>query len=128
MQCVSLQGLAVVFICDSSEGARTPEIYRHREEQDQKRSHTRLDVYVMKKQSLHSFIDDDNAGEQQQASFDEGREILDFLVTVLVISVGGLVRQPDRNPGYNRRNQIEPGMRGLGQNAQAAGGDANKNF
>ena len=71
MQRVSLQGLAVVFICDSSEGARTPEIHRHGEKQDQKRSQARLDVYVMKKQSLDSFIDDDHAGEQQQPRLDE---------------------------------------------------------
>ena len=43
-------------------------------------------------------------------------------MAVLVIGVRGLIGDPDREECQDRRDKVEPGMRGLGKNAQAAGG------
>ena len=64
----------------------------------------------------------------KQAGFDEGGKILDFAVTVLMIGVGGLVGNTDGEKCQDGGDQVEPGVRGFGENAQAAGGDSHDNF
>ena len=44
-----------------------------------------------------------------------------FAVTVLVIGIGRLVGDANRKVGDGRGHQVEAGVRGFGQNAQAAG-------
>ena len=77
----------------------------------------------MKEEPLARFVNNPDAGQQQQAGFDEGREAFDFAMTVLVLGVGRLVGDANREVGHRRGHQIEAGVRRLGQNAQAAGGD-----
>jgi hypothetical protein len=83
---------------------------------------------VVKEQALDGFVDDDYAGQKQQAGFDEGGEIFHLAVTVLMVGVGGLVGDAHREEGNGGGDQIEEGVRGLGQNTQAASGDADKNL
>ena len=124
MQCVGLQRLAVVFVGDAPQPARTPEVDDDRNAHHHKRPERRLDFDGMEEQTLARFVDDPDAGQQQQAGFDEGREALDLAVTVLVLGVGRLVGDTHREVGHERSHQVEPRVRRFGQNAQAAGGDS----
>ena len=63
----------------------------------------RLDLNVLKEQPLDRLVHDPNAGQQQQAGFDEGGEILNFAVAVLVVRIGGLVGNPHREKRDQRR-------------------------
>ena len=47
-----------------------------------------------------------------------------FAVAVLVVGVGRLVGDANREVGHRRGHQVEPGVRRFGENAQTAGGDA----
>ena len=87
-----------------------------------------LDVDVVKEKPLDGFVDDPDAGEQQQAGLEEGGEIFHFAVAVLVIGVGGLVGNPNRHQRDDGGDQIESGMQSFRKNAQAAGGNAHHNF
>ena len=80
------------------------------------------------RKTKNRFVDDPGAGKQQQASLNKGGEIFNLAVAVLVIGIGGFVGDSNRKIGQQRSDQIEPGMRGLRENAQAAGGEANDNL
>ena len=82
----------------------------------------------MKEQSLDRFIDDHQAGEQEQSRLDEGGEVFDLFMAVLVIGIGGFVGKPDRNPRDDGRDQNESGMRGFRENAETACREADIHF
>ncbi len=77
-----------------------------------------------KNSRLRRFVDDPDAGQQQQAGFDESGEALDLAVTVLMVGIGRLVGDANREVSDRRGHQIEARVRRLGEDAQAAGGDA----
>ena len=128
MQCIGLERLAVVLGGDPAQRARAPEIHRHGDEHHDEGGDAGLDLDVMKEEAFSGFVDDPDAGEQQQAGLDEGGEVLHFAVPVLVIGVGRLVGNPDRHQRDDGGDQIERGVQGFRKNAQAAGGDAHHNF
>ena len=81
-----------------------------------------------KKQPLHRFPDDVDRGQHEQARFDERREILDLAVTVSVIGIGRAVGNSNGEIGDDRGDEIEAGVQRLGEHAQAAGGQRQKNL
>ena len=91
MKRVGFQGLAVILSGDSPQRARAPVVNDHGEEHNQEGGQTRLDFYMMKEQAFKGFVDDPNAGKQQQSGFDESRKIFYLAVAVLVIGVCWLV-------------------------------------
>ena len=97
---------------------------RHRKQHHGEGGDRGLDIDAAKEEAEHGLVDDPGAGQQQQAGFDEGGKVFDFAVAVLVVGVGGLVGDADRKKGQQRCDQIEPGVRGFGENAEAAGGNA----
>ena len=62
------------------------------------------------------------------AGLDKSGEVLYLAVAVLMIGVGGLVGDADRKECDNRRNQIEPGVRRLGQDAKTSRRLSNDNL
>ena len=55
-------------------------------------------------------------------------KILDLSVPILVIGIGGFVRNPHGKKRYGGRHQIQGRMRGFRQNSQAAGADPHENL
>ena len=62
--------------------------------------------------------------KRSRAGFDKGGKILDFPVSILMVGVGWLVGDANREKREDRSDQIKPGMCRLGENAQATGGDS----
>ena len=122
VQRVGLQSLAVVLVGDALQSPRTPEVHDHRDAHNDESPDGGLDLDGMKEEALAGFVDDPDAGQQQQAGFEEGGEALDFAVAVLMIGVGGLVGDANRKIGKRRGDQVESRVRGFGEDAQAAGG------
>src|SRR5262249_55465891 len=86
------------------------------------------DMNVVKEQALDGFVDDDHAGKQKESSLDKGRKVFDFLVSVLVVGVGGLVGEAHGDQRNDCRDQIEAGMSGLRKETEAATRNADKDF
>src|ERR1700690_2554809 len=82
----------------------------------------------MEEQALDGFVDDEDACEEQEPGFDEGRKVFDFAMAVLVVGVGGFVGEAHGKEGDGGGDQVEKGVGGFRQNAEAAGGDADDNL
>ena len=128
MQRIGFERLAVVFVGDAAEHARSPPIDTHGKKHHGKGSNRGLDLDAAKEQTQRSFVDNPGAGQQEQRRLDERGKILDFAVTVLMVGVGGLIGDPDRKKCQQRSDQIERGMRSFGKNAEAAGAEADHYF
>ena len=124
MQRVGFESLAFILGGDAAERAGTPPVDGHGNEHHGEGPDRGLDFDVAEEQAHDRFVDHPGAGQQKQAGFNEGGEVFDLAVAVLVVGVGGLVGDSDGEIGEQRRDQIEGGVRGFGENAQAAGGDA----
>ena len=120
MQSVGLQRLAVVFGGDAAQRARTPPVDPHGEQHHGKSGQRRLDFNVAEEQTQRRLVNNPGAGQQQQSGLDEGGEIFDLAMTVLMVGVGRLVGDADREKSQQRRNQVEPGVRRFRENAEAA--------
>ena len=83
---------------------------------------------MVKEQTLNRFVDDHHTSDQQQTGFDKGRKIFYLGMAILMIGVGGFIRNADRIKRDGCRNQVQRGMRSFRQNAQAAGGNADENL
>ena len=83
---------------------------------------------MVEEEAFGGFVDDPDAGEQEQAGLDESGEVFHLAMSVLVIGVGRFVGDADRHQGDDGGDQIENGVQGFGKYAQAAGGYAHYNF
>ena len=84
-----------------------------------------LDVdCLVKEQPCDRLVDDPDAGDQQEHGLEQRREVLELAVAVGVFAIGGPAGDPHRPERDGRRHQVEPGMGGLGKNAQAVGPEA----
>jgi hypothetical protein len=128
VECIGFQRLAIVFGGDAAQGAGAPVVHRHGDQHNDKGPDRRLDINAAEKQAHNRFVDDPDAGQQQQAGFDEGRKVFHFAVAVLMVGIGGLVGDSDGQIGQRGGDEIQRGVRGLGENAQAAGGNAYHDF
>ena len=124
VQGIGLQGLAVVLVGDAAQPPRAPEIHHDRDAHHDERPDRRLDLDRVKEQPLARFVNNPDASQQQKSGFEEGGEAFDFAVTILVVGVGRFVGNANREVGDYSGNQIEPRMRRLRQDAQAAGSRA----
>jgi hypothetical protein len=79
---------------------------------------------VAAEQPLRRLPDDDAREQEQERGFRERGNALDLAVPVMVLPVGRLARQAHREIGHHGRGKIEQRMRGLRQNRQRAGRDA----
>ena len=82
----------------------------------------------MKEQALGGLVDDPDTSEEEESGFDEGGEIFYFTVTVLVIGIGRLVGNTDREIGDDGGDEVESRVGRFGKNSQAAGSDADHDF
>ena len=73
----------------------------------------------MDKKAPDGLVDDPGAGGEQEDGLDEGREILDLAVAVGVFVVGRLVGEMDGQERDDGRDEVEGGVGGLGQDAEA---------
>src|SRR5581483_2343060 len=128
MKGICLQSLAVVFGCNSSQSARTPEVDCHREEQCEKCRKAGLDLYMVEEKTLECLKDDYDTGDKQQASFNKSRKILDLAVPVLVVGIGRFVGHTDGKQRHGCRDQVQGRMRRFRQNAQACGSDTDEDL
>ena len=72
-------------------------------------------------QPAYGLPDDPDAREQQETGLEKCGKILHLAVAVLVFGVGRLVGNADGKEGENGRNQVQAGVRGLGENSQTSG-------
>ena len=128
VESVGFQSLAVVLSGNAPQDAGTPPIDAHGEQHHRKSGDRWLDFDAAEEETNHGLVNDPDAGEQQQSGFHESGEILDFAVTVLVLGVGGLIGNADGEECQNGGDQVESGVRGFGQDAQAAGRDSDHNL
>src|SRR5215510_9766903 len=125
MQGIGFESLTIVLGCDLRKSARTPVIQPHGQQHHDKGSYAWRDLYFAEKQPLKSFVDDPNAGKEQQAGFDKSGKVLDFAVTILVLGIGRLIGNSNRQERYNGCYQVQARMSGLGENSQASRAQAN---
>ncbi len=124
MQCVGFESLAFVLGGDAAESAGTPPIDGHRDEHHGECPDGWFDLNAAEEQTHDRFVDDPDAGQQKQAGFDEGGEVLDLAVAILMVGVGGLVGDSDREICEQGGDQIQSRVRGFGEDAEAARSDA----
>ena len=128
MKRVGFERLAVILGSDLAQRPRTPEVHRHGNEHDGESRDAGLDLDVVKEQPLDRLVDDPNTGKQEQTGFDKRGEILHLAMSVLMVGVGRLVGDSNRHQRDDCRDQIEHGVQGFGEYAQAAGGHAHHNL
>ena len=121
MESIGFQRLAVIFLAAIRPSERERQKSTAMEANRTRNAAMPAQFPHDEKQPLHGFVNDPDAGQKQESGFDESGEVLHFTVAVLVIGVGRFIREPElnRNVIY-RRNQIEPGVRGLRQNSQTS--------
>ena len=117
MQGVGFESLAIVFGGDAAESAGAPPVDGHRDQHHGESPDRRLDFNVAEEQAHDRFVDHPDAGQQKQAGFDEGGEVLDLAVAILVVGVGGLVGDSHGEIGEQGRDQIERGVCGFGEDS-----------
>ena len=120
MQGVGFQRLALVFARGPVQNAGAGDVDNDRYDHDGKGPHRGLDLHGLEEQPLDRLVDDPDARDQQQEGLNQRREVLDLAMPVEVLLVGRPVRKADGKEGDQGRHQIEAGMGGLGQDAQAA--------
>ena len=113
MERVRFQSLAVILRRNPPQGARAPVVDNHGKTHHAKGGQAGLDLHMAIEETQPRFVNDRHARQQQQTGFKEGREVLDFAMAILVVSIGGFVGNADREERNQRRDQIQPGMRGF---------------
>jgi len=68
-------------------------------------------------------VGDPDHGQEQQEGLDEGGQVLGLAMAVAVLRIGRLPRQAHGEEGQHRRGEVEGGVGGLGEDAEAAGQD-----
>jgi len=106
VESVGFEGLAVVLEGDASERAGAPGIDDDGERHDEEGGEAGFDFDAVKKEALDGFGDDPDTGEKEQSGFDEGGEIFEFAVSVLMVGVGGLVGNADGEKRYEGGDEI----------------------
>jgi len=124
MKCVGFQRLALVFLCDAGEGAGTGEVHHDGDAHRDKCPDGRVNRSRTEEESLDGFIDDPGASQKQEKRLGEGAEVFDLAVTVLVVFIGSAVADANGEECDEGRNEIEGGMGGFREDAEAAGEDA----
>jgi hypothetical protein len=128
MQGVGLQGLAVVFPGHPAERARAPYVHGDGEKHHGEGGSAGLDLHTAKEKALDRLVGNPGASQQEQAGLKKGRKALHFAVAVLMIGISRLVGNAHGEKSDKGRDQVEAGVRGLGQNAQGARGQAHNNL
>ena len=74
-------------------------------------------------------LEHDHAGaDEDQQRLDRGREVLDLVVAVGVVGVGGLVGRAHRDVGDDRRDQVDRRVHRLGDDRDRAGDRAGRDL
>ncbi len=129
MQCIRLQGLAGILVGHAFERARAPIIEHDGEAHDEHGPDARLNVKNgVKEQAADGLPDDPDTGCQEQAGLDEGGDVLYLAVAVLMYRIGGQIADPDGKQGDDGGHQIERGVQGLGENAEASAPESDNKF
>src|ERR1039457_5545201 len=77
---------------------------------------------------MQGLLDNPAAGDKEQQGFEQGGEVLHLAVPVEMRAVGRSAGDTHRDVGHQRGYQIEARMRRLGQDAEAAGQQADDGF
>lgn len=117
---VGLERLAGVLVRHAAQRARAAVVENDRHGHHEHGPYVRLNLHGMEEEALDRLIDDPYAGGKEQAGFDEGGDVLDLAVAVLVLRVGGQVTDAHREEGDDRGHQIERRVQRLGKDAEAA--------
>ena len=72
-------------------------------------------------QARERAVHNPDAGGKQKQRLEQSGEVLDFAVAVGMVAIGRLAGDADGEPGHQGGNEIERGVRRLGQNAERAG-------
>ena len=128
MQSVGFQSLAIVFARDAEKRARAEGIDGNGDEHHSEGPEGRFHVHIAEKEPPHRFPDDPRTGGDEQAGLDESGKVFNFAVPKGVLRVRGYIRNPHRNVGDRRRDQVQAGVHGLGKNSQAAGPNSDRQF
>src|SRR5258706_15085458 len=95
MERVGLQGIAGKFPGDVGKSASVRDINPKSKQQNDDGGDTRFDMYSAKEETAEGFVNNVQGREEQEASFDERRKILEFSVAVGMLFVGRLIRNAD---------------------------------
>ena len=83
-----------------------------------------LDLGRVEEDAVDGLVGDPDAGDDHEAGFDEGGEVLDLAVAVGVVFVGGLAGDADGEEGEAGAEQVDAGVGGVGEHAERAGEDS----
>ena len=125
---IGFERLRVVLAGDAVERAGAEVVDHDADRHHAERPQAGLDVDVFEEQAARGFPDNPGAGQEQQAGFNESGEVFDFAVAVLMIGVSGPVGDAHGEVGDAGGDEVEPGVRGFGEHAQAVGGKADHGF
>src|ERR1700723_3096563 len=129
MQRIGLERFAWILSCDASKRTGADEIDPHRKRKDDDGQQARVHVLSRTEdQPLDGFPDNVQRRQQQQAGLDERGKALHFTVAIEVLRVWGFVRDTNRKISDDGSYQVEDGMQGLGENAEAASNCRKKYF
>ncbi len=128
MQSVRLQRLTGIFAGDTAERPGSRYIDEDRNDHDDESPWGRIDFNRLEKQPVDGFMNDPDAGREQQNGFEQRREILDLAMAIRVLTIGRARRHTDRKPGDTGSHQIQCGMGGFGQNTETARCEADDEF
>ncbi len=91
MEGIRFEGFTGVFAGDDGQGASAGQINGEGSEKNDEGDEAGLDMDGVEKEAGEGFVDDVNGGEDEEAGFDEGGEILEFAVAIGVALISGLV-------------------------------------
>src|SRR5258708_5218078 len=123
MQCVGFESFAGAPLDHGIHRGGPGHINRERDEENQDRGNARLDMDRVEKEPVEGFVDDVDSGQDEEPGFDERREIFKFAVAVWVAFVSRLVGDADREKRNDGGDEVEAGMDGFREDAEAVGAD-----
>ena len=113
------EGVGVGVVGDAAQGAGTEKVDHDRKRQDgEGPERDRQGEVVAEEDAMNCLVDDPDGRSQHEAGFDEGGEGFDFAMAVGVIVVGGAVGGADGEEGDGGGDEVDGGVRGLGQHAE----------
>src|SRR5580693_4325060 len=128
MESVGFEGVARIFARDVRERARSCDIDGQGHEQHENGGDAGLDVHAVEEEAVKRFINDIESGQEQQRGFYESGEIFKLAVAVGMAFVRRFIRNAYGEKSDDRGEQVQAGVQGFREDAQAARANDEKIF
>ena len=119
MQRVCFEGLTAVLLGSAHQCSRAGYIYYYGDSHNQEAPIRDRDRHIFEKEPSYGLVDDPDTGDQQKQGLDEGGEVLDLPVAIVMLTVRWPPGDPNRQECNDRRNEVKTAVGRLRKETQA---------